>query len=76
MDAVVGLSREADPNPRRPDRTLTLAAGCANRTPRSDRARQRGKSDQLDSERIARETLALVVAQREQLVVLVGHISW
>jgi len=30
----------------------------ANRTPRSDRARQRGKSDQLDSERIARETLA------------------
>jgi transposase len=31
---------------------------CANRTPRSDRARQRGKSDQLDSERIARETLA------------------
>jgi hypothetical protein len=31
---------------------------CANRTPRSDRARQRGKSDILDSERIARETLA------------------
>lgn len=31
---------------------------CANRTPRSDRARQRGKSDMLDSERIARETLA------------------
>jgi hypothetical protein len=31
---------------------------CANRTPRSDRARQRGKSDQIDSERIARETLA------------------
>lgn len=31
---------------------------CANRTPRSDRARQRGKSDVLDSERIARETLA------------------
>ncbi len=28
---------------------------CANRTPRSDRARQRGKSDTLDSERIARE---------------------
>jgi hypothetical protein len=27
-------------------------------TPRSDRARQRGKSDTLDSERIARETLA------------------
>ena len=31
---------------------------CANRTPRHDRARQRGKSDVLDSERIARETLA------------------
>ena len=31
---------------------------CANRTPRSDRARQRGKSDVLDSERIAREVLA------------------
>jgi transposase len=31
---------------------------CANRTPRSDRPRQRGKSDVLDSERIARETLA------------------
>ena len=31
---------------------------CANRTPRSDRARQRGKSDALDSERIAREVLA------------------
>ena len=31
---------------------------CANRTPRSDSARQRGKSDTLDSERIARETLA------------------
>jgi transposase len=31
---------------------------CPNRTPRSDRARQRGKSDVLDSERIARETLA------------------
>jgi transposase len=31
---------------------------CANRTPRGDRARQRGKSDTLDSERIARETLA------------------
>jgi len=31
---------------------------CANRPPRSDRARQRGKSDTLDSERIARETLA------------------
>jgi transposase len=31
---------------------------CANRTPRADRARQRGESDPLDSERIARETLA------------------
>jgi transposase len=31
---------------------------CANRTPRHDRARQRGKSDTLDSERIAREVLA------------------
>src|ERR1700757_764959 len=31
---------------------------CANRTPRQDRARQRGKSDMLDSERIAREVLA------------------
>jgi len=31
---------------------------CANRTPRNDRARLRGKSDMLDSERIARETLA------------------
>jgi hypothetical protein len=31
---------------------------CPNRTGRQDRARQRGKSDELDSERIARETLA------------------
>jgi transposase len=31
---------------------------CANRTPKTDRARQRGKSDTLDSERIAREVLA------------------
>ena len=31
---------------------------CPNRTRRQDRARQRGKSDVLDSERIARETLA------------------
>ena len=31
---------------------------CANRTARIDRARQRGKSDMLDSERIAREVLA------------------
>ncbi len=31
---------------------------CANRTARNDRARQRGKSDALDSERIAREVLA------------------
>lgn len=31
---------------------------CPNRTSRRDRARQRGKSDTLDAERIARETLA------------------
>ena len=31
---------------------------CANRTSRADRARQRGKSDTLDSERVAREVLA------------------
>jgi hypothetical protein len=31
---------------------------CPNRTPRSDRALRRGKSDMLDSERIAREVLA------------------
>ena len=31
---------------------------CPNRTAQHDRARQRGKSDTLDSERIARETLA------------------
>jgi transposase len=31
---------------------------CPNRTNRRDRARQRGKSDALDCERIARETLA------------------
>ena len=31
---------------------------CPNRTPRQDRGRQRGKSDTLDAERIARETLA------------------
>jgi transposase len=31
---------------------------CPTRTARADRARQRGKSDTLDSERIARETLA------------------
>src|SRR4051812_34326798 len=31
---------------------------CPNRTARQDRARQRGKSDALDAERIARETLA------------------
>ena len=37
---------------------------CANRTPRSDRARQRGKSDALDSERIARETLAHALLPR------------
>ena len=37
---------------------------CANRTSRSDRARQRGKSDTLDSERIARETLAHALLPR------------
>lgn len=31
---------------------------CANRTPRVDRARQRGKSEKLDSHGIARATLA------------------
>jgi transposase len=31
---------------------------CPNRTARADRARQRGKSDTLDAERIAREVLA------------------
>jgi transposase len=31
---------------------------CPNRTGRHDRARQRGKSDVLDAERVARETLA------------------
>lgn len=31
---------------------------CPNRTAHNDRARQRGKSDTLDAERIARETLA------------------
>ena len=31
---------------------------CPNRTSQRDRARQRGKSDTLDGERIARETLA------------------
>jgi transposase len=31
---------------------------CPNRTGRRDRARQRGKSDTLDAERVARETLA------------------
>lgn len=31
---------------------------CPNRTARSDRARQRGKSDTLDAERVAREVLA------------------
>ena len=40
------------------DRGHDVRDVCANRTPRSDRARQRGKSDALDSERIAREVLA------------------
>jgi hypothetical protein len=37
---------------------------CPNRTGRQDRARQRGKSDELDSERIARETLAHALLPR------------
>jgi transposase len=37
---------------------------CPNRTARSDRARQRGKSDALDAERIARETLAHALLPR------------
>ena len=37
---------------------------CPNRTPRHDRARQRGKSDTLDAERIARETLAHALLPR------------
>jgi transposase len=40
------------------DRGHDVRDVCANRTPRRDRARQRGKSDTLDAERIARETLA------------------
>jgi transposase len=40
------------------DRGHDVRDVCANRTPRHDRARQRGKSDMLDSERIAREVLA------------------
>ena len=38
---------------------------CANRTPRNDRGRQRGKSDTLDSERIARETLAHLLLPKD-----------
>jgi len=40
------------------DRGHDVRDVCANRTARQDRARQRGKSDVLDSERIAREVLA------------------
>ena len=40
------------------DRGYDVRDVCPNRTARQDRARQRGKSDTLDSERIARETLA------------------
>ena len=40
------------------DRGYDVRDVCPNRTGRQDRARQRGKSDTLDSERIARETLA------------------
>jgi transposase len=37
---------------------------CPNRTGRQDRGRQRGKSDTLDAERIARETLAHALLPR------------
>lgn len=37
---------------------------CPNRTARQDRGRQRGKSDTLDGERIARETLAHALLPR------------
>jgi hypothetical protein len=37
---------------------------CPNRTSRADRARQRGTSDSLDGERVARETLAHAVLPR------------
>jgi transposase len=40
------------------DRGYDVRDVCPNRTAQRDRARQRGKSDVLDSERIARETLA------------------
>jgi transposase len=40
------------------DRGYDVRDVCPNRTARHDRGRQRGKSDTLDSERIARETLA------------------
>lgn len=40
------------------DRGYDVRDVCPNRTGRQDRARQRGKSDVLDAERIARETLA------------------
>jgi transposase len=40
------------------DRGYDVRDVCPNRTARHDRARQRGKSDTLDAERIARETLA------------------
>jgi transposase len=39
-------------------RGLDVRDVCPNRTARADRARQRGKSDALDAERIAREVLA------------------
>jgi transposase len=41
-----------------PAQVMTCATCAPNRTGRQDRARQRGKSDTLDAERIARETLA------------------
>lgn len=37
---------------------------CPNRTARADRARQRGKSDSLDAERVAREVLAYPLLPR------------
>jgi hypothetical protein len=40
------------------DRGYDVRDVCPNRTAERDRARQRGKSDTLDAERIARETLA------------------
>jgi hypothetical protein len=46
------------------DRGYDVRDVCPNRTARQDRARQRGKSDTLDSERVARETLAHALLPR------------